>query len=1068
MPLQVVAVVKGNSEEQLVRKKREWILPPRPLMENKDYTGLEYIAKIRSDFESQMPIEYSLEGIGANLFPFHVFTVDQTNGYIKVSKILDREEIDTYNLFGIAKTTGGEEKEKKIGIRIEVLDENDNPPVFGIINQGEVKELSEKDTFVMKINATDRDKEGTDNSKIAFSILSQSPSDDMFYVTPDGSVWVKQSNLDREKGSQYTLTVIGKDLNGKPGGYTGTGTVTINVLDVNDNHPTLELEQYEGSVEENTEGVEVMRIKASDLDVEAINREAVYEIVKGNEGGYFSFKTDSKTNEGILMLDKAVDYENVKNLDLGISVKNKVAHYAGATTVTGGLEGSSEGSAKLKTYPLKINVINIAEGAAFDPKVKSIPIVEGGHSIKVNDIIARYNAIDLDTGKLAENVRYAKGSDPDNWLIIDPVTAEIKLNKLPDRESPYLLNGTYMAKVLCISEEVPGRTATGTVAIQVEDFNDNCPTVTSNFKTMCTTADSVIANAEDKDAFPNGAPFSFKIIKEGTKGEWQVEQLNETAAVLRAQGTVWPGVYQVAFDVKDAQGVACSEPQKVDVQVCTCEDGVECGTRLGLIGKQSALGPAGIGLLLLGLLLLLLIPLLLLVCNCGAAGIPGGFTDMPFDTKSHLINYHTEGQGESTAVPLITMPTQPDGGMVIVKEKERQSQSAGLGFHQPVINIDRMTGAAYGEGHYRDSTWEMMNAHGNGFYSTEMEHRESGVGGGVYEGMALPDHLLLQYYTQKLASGNENLAVEDGVLVHDYEGKGSLAGSVGCCSLLESDNDLQFLDDLGPKFKTLAEVCGGKKIQTEVKPVFIPPPRPAINTQSSVSSVVTTQQLPPLPQPQLTIPQTERTVIKETVKESTVREGMTTVKEGMVNQGQMVMLQQQQQPAVYYTAAPMMQPMHYIVQPQVQNTVLLAEAPATNMQGMVLVNSGQTVPAQGMIVQGQTMMSTAQAQSPGMVLVGGSGIQGGGANLIQTGIPSGSQTMMVVQGKVPAGSMKVLKGGQTSLVQGGTLQLGGFSGSQRVGESSTSAGTQISSTTTTVSTTPTYTKLVTQEIREIP
>lgn len=40
------------------------------------------------------------------------------------------------------------------------------------------------------------------------------------------------------------------------------------------------------------------------------------------------------------------------------------------------------------------------------------------------------------------------------------------------------------------------------------------------------------------------------------------------------------------------------------------------------------------------------IPLLLLLCKCGAAGMAGAFTDMPFDTKEHLISYHTEGQGE--------------------------------------------------------------------------------------------------------------------------------------------------------------------------------------------------------------------------------------------------------------------------------------------------------------------------------------------------------------------------------------------------------------------------------------
>lgn len=47
---------------------------------------------------------------------------------------------------------------------------------------------------------------------------------------------------------------------------------------------------------------------------------------------------------------------------------------------------------------------------------------------------------------------YAKAYDPDNWFVIDKETAEIKLIKLPDRESPYLVNGTYFAKILAISK----------------------------------------------------------------------------------------------------------------------------------------------------------------------------------------------------------------------------------------------------------------------------------------------------------------------------------------------------------------------------------------------------------------------------------------------------------------------------------------------------------------------------------------------------------------------------------------------------------------------------------------
>lgn len=47
--------------------------------------------------------------------------------------------------------------------------------------------------------------------------------------------------------------------------------------------------------------------------------------------------------------------------------------------------------------------------------------------------------------------RYAKLHDEDNWLSVDETTAEIKLNKLPDRESKYLKNGTYYAEIICIS-----------------------------------------------------------------------------------------------------------------------------------------------------------------------------------------------------------------------------------------------------------------------------------------------------------------------------------------------------------------------------------------------------------------------------------------------------------------------------------------------------------------------------------------------------------------------------------------------------------------------------------------
>lgn len=67
-------------------------------------------------------------------------------------------------------------------------------------------------------------------------------------------------------------------------------------------------------------------------------------------------------------------------------------------------------------------------------------------------------------------------------------------------------------------------------------------------------------------------------------------------------------------------------------------------------------------------------------------------------------------------------------------------------------------------------------------------------------------------FSQKASHPADSLLANDVLLVYEYEGKGSPVGSMGSCSLLEFDHDLQFLDDLDLKFKTLAEVCSPKPL----------------------------------------------------------------------------------------------------------------------------------------------------------------------------------------------------------------------------------------------------------------
>lgn len=55
--------------------------------------------QIYSDFDDGTGnVEYFLEGAGANQNPFNVFVIDHLSGLIRLTKVLDREEIPLYTV----------------------------------------------------------------------------------------------------------------------------------------------------------------------------------------------------------------------------------------------------------------------------------------------------------------------------------------------------------------------------------------------------------------------------------------------------------------------------------------------------------------------------------------------------------------------------------------------------------------------------------------------------------------------------------------------------------------------------------------------------------------------------------------------------------------------------------------------------------------------------------------------------------------------------------------------------------------------------------------------------------
>ncbi|MGH0119999.1 UNVERIFIED_CONTAM: hypothetical protein FKN15_061117 [Acipenser sinensis] len=677
--------------------------------------------------------------------------------------------------------------------------------------------------------------------------------------------------------------------------------------------------------------MEVMRMKALDADEEfSDNWLAQFEIESGNEAGYFRIETDAKTNEGILILQK----------------------------------------------------------------VKAIPISEESSKVDLSKVIAKYPAIDEDTGKIAENVKYVKKYDPDNWLIIDPKTGDIKLAKVPDRESKFLVNGTYTAEILVISDDLPAKTSTGTVAIQVEDFNDHCPTLTSTSTDMCSDDKSVIVTAVDSDADPNSVPFKFQIVDEpgGTAQNWKVEHLNGTSMLLRPTKTIWPGQYGVTLLIYDQQGKSCSDKQVLNIAVCTCKNTGSCATdsdRVQSIGAR--LGPAAIGLMILGLLLLLLVPLLLLFCSCGAGGT-GDFVPITDGSAGHLIPYDTEKMGEDKAVPTVvpSMDILNNGGGV------NGIRTSGFGEHAMYRNNSRCVASP---GAFAMATRPVAAEYdlvGPGYgcgYETEWGHSNGGSGD-AFEGVALPEAYLEQYYMEKAKYvSDEGQPQKDAALVYNYEGQESPVGSLGSCSFIEGDMDQSFLNELGPKFKTLAEICMGSemtsRVSVEQPSVTVQHPPASVNPVISNNHVVTNKTVEmtsPVPAPQV-----QKNVV--------VQENMSPPQPTVYLQKNVVVSDPAyiQQP-VYYATNPIIQTTRYIVEPQIQRNVMIERSSVPGLQGHILMSD---------IPNTQNVMVTQKR------LVHGSDIQGGmvvgldQGTLCRSEMPSSQNVVLLDNRGFDQGSMRL-------------------------------------------------------------
>ncbi|XP_028998199.1 protocadherin Fat 1a isoform X2 [Betta splendens] len=232
------------------------------------------------DVEANGEISYSI--LSGN--EHGLFSVDPRTGDIFVIEPLDYEVSHEYYITIEATDGGSPPLSDMATVAINLTDVNDNRPVFSQdVYTAVVSEDTELGKTVMAVVAEDAD--GPSHNHVRFSIVDGNQGSPFTIDPVRGDLRVARQ-LDRERTSGYTLTVVASD-NGVPPLSSST-TINIDISDVNDNPPLFSQANYSLIIQENRpKGTSVLQLTVSDRDASHNGPPFTFAIVDGNDAGAF-------------------------------------------------------------------------------------------------------------------------------------------------------------------------------------------------------------------------------------------------------------------------------------------------------------------------------------------------------------------------------------------------------------------------------------------------------------------------------------------------------------------------------------------------------------------------------------------------------------------------------------------------------------------------------------------------------------------------------------------------------------------------------------------------------------
>ncbi|XP_066480819.1 cadherin-like protein 26 [Tiliqua scincoides] len=599
-----------DSLRPLRRTKRRWVITTLEFQEESKGPFPMFVGELFNNVSYNVSLKYLISGHGVDEYPeFGLFSIeDDASGRIYVHRPVDRENTPFFMIrFDVADRKTGVIVDRSLFFNIKIKDINDNSPEFLKKEFNiTVKENHKRDEPVFNVTAYDKDENGTANSRVAYSLLSQTPrlKEPIFTVNSFSGLIYISGCSDYETARTFKLLIRATDHGDPP--RSSTATVNVAMEDSNFNLPVFTQENYLVNIPEGKTAHDILRLSVEDKDSPNTPAwRAKYQIVRGNEKENFIIQTDPDTNEGILSIVKPLIYDGTSERKLVISVENEELLF---TCYRG----------QVRSHPIsprKASVsINVTDGNNAPEFTPSVLLFHQEEELLPGTFLVQYTATDLDIPPNA--IRYRVASDPEGWVTINENSGIVMTRKKVDKDAPDVNNSIYNIVIHAIDDGLPPLTGTGTIQLHVYDINDNPPMLVTSALEICYGKGKgpFLIQAEDRDSHPFAEPFIFELDEtlQNGKNFWNLGKNFGDSVELWMVKSLPPGDYSVPLQIFDMQGL--SRQQTLNVTVCPCMSGVSCEQARS--SSSVSLGGGGLAAILSAFLLLLLGVGLLLWCSC--------------------------------------------------------------------------------------------------------------------------------------------------------------------------------------------------------------------------------------------------------------------------------------------------------------------------------------------------------------------------------------------------------------------------------------------------------------------